>query len=119
MAALDHHDGFLRTRPAIVAGDFNNSTVWDRKGRPGNFSTIATRFEDMGLASAYHKLSQAEFGAEAEQTHFWRKGPSEFHIDYCFLPRSWPATSAKVGSRENWIAVSDHAPLVVDCDSAP
>lgn len=107
------------TPEQIVAGDFNNSTVWDRKNNPNNFAALASRFETMGLTSAYHEHTKASLGAEPERTHFWRKGPLEFHIDYSFLPRSWTTTNATVGSREEWIATSDHAPLVVDCGENP
>jgi len=115
MAAINHYEKFLSGKRSVVAGDFNHSTRWDREGKEGNFSAIASRLEGLGLTSAYHELGNVAFGAELDPTLFFRKGPLEYHIDYCFLPRAWTPREAVVGSREQWISISDHAPLVVDC----
>ncbi len=115
MAAIDHYQGFLSAKRSVVAGDFNHSTKWDHERKAGNFTTIVSHLEGLGLASAYHKLTNVPFGAEPDATLFFRKGPLEYHIDYCFLPREWTARNVVVGSREQWIGISDHAPLVVDC----
>jgi endonuclease/exonuclease/phosphatase family metal-dependent hydrolase len=39
-----------------------------------------------------------------------------YHIDYCFVPKSWTAhiRSVDIGTYEAWIKYSDHCPLVVD-----
>jgi hypothetical protein len=73
MAAIDHYLGFLSAKRSVVAGDFNNSTKWDREGKVGNFAAIASRLERLGLASAYHDLTNVPFGAEPDATLFFRK----------------------------------------------
>jgi hypothetical protein len=41
---------------SIVAGDFNNSIIWDKKGNDNNFNNINDHFVDLGFVSNYHKL---------------------------------------------------------------
>lgn len=114
LAAIEHYAGFLE-RDSVVAGDFNHSTVWDRPaGHASNFGHIAARLCELGLTSTYHRAHGADFGGEAHSTHFFRKGPLEYHIDYCFAPHAWSLSSVAVGSRQDWIADSDHAPLCIE-----
>jgi exodeoxyribonuclease-3 len=114
LAAIEHYADFLE-EDALVAGDFNHSTVWDRAtGHASNFGHIAARLGTLGLESAYHRAHSIEFGSEPHRTHFFRKGPLEYHIDYCFAPRTWGLSSVTVGARDDWIAASDHAPLCIE-----
>ncbi len=53
--ALTHYQDWLSGASAVVAGDFNNSVVWDRAGKPSNFASVAGRLESIGLVSAYHR----------------------------------------------------------------
>ena len=112
MAALDHYQRFLSTKPCVVAGDFNHSKRWDHDG---SFSATTSRLGELGLASAYHEHASLPYGAELEPTLFFRKGLLEYHIDYCFVPRSWTTREVIVGKRADWIDTSDHAPVIVTC----
>lgn len=108
----------LLAGPAVVAGDFNNNTIWDKPGNPRNWATTAEALEGIGLTSAYHRFFDERFGEETRPTHWWRRSAeTTFHIDYCFVPKHWTVTQVWVGRHEEWLRKgdgSDHAPLVVD-----
>jgi exodeoxyribonuclease-3 len=125
LQALDAYDGFLRARPAIVAGDFNNHVRWDKPGKAWNHANTVTACGQVGLVSAYHAFHGLDQGDERHPTFYWRSrlpdGPT-FHIDYVFLPRAslGLVRSVEVGARAEWIGehLSDHAPLIVDFEPA-
>jgi endonuclease/exonuclease/phosphatase family metal-dependent hydrolase len=121
--ALRFYRRFLQSADAVVAGDFNNSVFWDRPGKPTNFSGIEGTLSDLGLSSAYHDVTGESFAKEHYPTLWFLKRPTQgYHIDYCFVPRAWYSrpVSVWVGRHRQWLAHSDHAPLVVsisDSDS--
>ena len=112
--AIEHYEDFLRSAPAIVAGDFNNSSIWDRPGAANNMEALRDRLADFELHSAYHSHSKEAFGREASPTHYFRRSSNTFHIDYCFVPTSWEIASVRLESSKRWLGLSDHAPLIVD-----
>ncbi len=105
-------------RPTVVAGDFNNSVVWDKPGKPRNWRRVIETMSELNLVSAYHTHFDEQPGEESRATHWWKRSTeSTFHIDYCFVPKDWTITQVWVGSAEDWLRKtdgSDHAPLVVD-----
>jgi exodeoxyribonuclease-3 len=109
------------SRPLVIAGDFNNHTVWDKPGKPNNMAAIYEAIEGLGLVSAYHWNRGVALGDEREPTHFWRDrrkdGPT-YHIDYVFVPRQWASggMAFEIGGFEGWCGPggSDHVPLLVD-----
>jgi exodeoxyribonuclease-3 len=123
LQALAAYDSFLRARPAIVAGDFNNHIRWDKAGKAWNHANTVAAFERLGFVSAYHQFLGLAQGAETHPTFYWRTrsvdGPT-YHIDYVFVPQASVSRlqSVVVGSRDDWIAtgLSDHAPLILDFD---
>jgi len=115
LSAIDYYQHFLSSWQSVIAGDFNNSVVWDHQSKISNFSAIASRLKQLGLTSAYHDFMRVPFGSEPDKTLFFRKSSLEYHIDYCFIPQGWTAQDVVVGKREQWIALSDHAPLFVNC----
>ncbi len=108
----------LFEQPTVVAGDFNNSVVWDKPGKPRSWATMVETMDDHGLKSAYHSFFDEEQGKERRPTHWWKRSTdSTFHIDHCFVPTEWDITQVWVGGPEGWLRKgdgSDHAPLVVD-----
>lgn len=108
----------LFVRPTVVAGDFNNSVVWDKPGKPRSWAAVVETMGAQGLVSAYHTFYKEEQGEETRPTHWWkRSAESTFHIDYCFVPDDWTITQVWVGDAQEWLRKSDgsdHAPLVVD-----
>lgn len=123
LQALAAYESFLRARPAIVAGDFNNHIRWDKAGKAWNHANTVAAFERLGFVSAYHQFLGLEQGGETHPTFYWRTrsvdGPT-YHIDYVFMPETSVSRlqSVVVGTRADWITtgLSDHAPLILDFD---
>lgn len=114
--ALQRYRSFLTRRDTVVAGDFNNSVFWDRPGKRTNFASIAQTLSALGLASAYHAVTNEPFGQERQGTLWFLKRPyQQYHIDYCFVPTTWVSSSLSVivGQHNEWLTHSDHAPLLV------
>ena len=122
--AGSRYKSFLGERPAVIAGDLNSNTIWDKPGWRINHSTkVRILEESFGLVSAYHAIRGEAHGHESEPTLYWRDrtkdGPS-YHIDYVFLPTGWigKVSHLSVGAFETWCGagLSDHVPVVVDVD---
>jgi exodeoxyribonuclease-3 len=122
--ALSRYRDFLVEGPTVIAGDFNNNTLWDKPGWRINHSTKVRILErSFGLISAYHAVRGEAHGEEREPTLYWRDrtkdGPT-YHIDYVFLPALWIAKvrALSIGSFETWCGsgLSDHVPVVVDIE---
>jgi len=117
--AIRHYETFLKERHSVVVGDFNNSVVWDRANKDGNFVNVKDDLQAVGLKSAYHTKNGHEFGEEPEPTIIWRRNLSNlYHIDYCFMPESClpSINEISVGTPQDWLQHSDHVPLVVEVD---
>jgi hypothetical protein len=116
--AVDLYRDVIRTSPSVLMGDFNSNRIWDRTHRRGfNHSSLVQRLDDLGLVSAYHHQRKEEHGQESEPTfHLQKKKERPYHIDYCFLPRTWAEEIARVeiGDYETWRKHSDHMPLLVE-----
>ena len=115
---LSHHRAFLSAAPSVVAGDFNSNAIWDRPKHSVDHSRVVQQLEtDFGLVSAYHAATGSAQGSEQHATHYFRwQEASPFHIDYCFVPRTWRIRGVGVGGFEAWKGLSDHRPLVVDVE---
>ena len=125
-SALELYRDRLTSGAAVVAGDFNQSSIWDRPNRPRNHTRTVGLLEELGLASAYHHHFEVDQGKELHPTHYWHYNPATtFHIDYCFMPEQWceRITAVAVGSASDWIhtvpRLSDHVPLIVDVELTP
>ena len=122
--ALETYAHLFDEGPVIVAGDFNDSAIWDKANGARPFATTVELLQQRGLVSAYHRARNEGFGAESQPTIYWRDrtfdGPT-YHIDYCFVPEGWSSnTTVEVGTFEQWVAAkhSDHVPLIVEFDAA-
>lgn len=116
LRALRALEQFIRSSPTIVAGDFNQSAVYDRTRRYGpgrRFSDVVTAFQGLGMKSAWHDQRHEPFGSESAPTHFYLKTKTMWHIDYAFVPRDVEVISADMGSFDEIITgkISDHLPL--------
>lgn len=106
--AFEHYSKFLNG-VSVVAGDFNN---WYTH-RSGSFKKIACLLSDCGHVSAYHHFRDLQMGQEREDTLTHNSGKG-FHIDYCFVPAEARIEKADLETGDDWLALSDHSPLVVD-----
>ena len=108
-----------RNCPSIVAGDFNQAIVRvrERRKRP---TRLAKRLGELGFTSVYHAARGEAFGDELEPTLFLNKDPSQgHHVDFCFVRGLVPeGDGVQVGRRDEWLASSDHLPLVADLEGS-
>ena len=96
----------------IVAGDFNNSIIWDKKDNENNFNNINDHFMNLGFSSNYHSLKKEIFGKESSATFYTTKNESKkYHIDYIYSKNLIPK-KLQVGLYSDWIEYSDHTPLI-------
>lgn len=111
---VDRHAPFLASGNALVMGDFNSNTVWDRSHPGRNHSMLVEKLSGLGLSSVYHRAAVNEQGAELTKTYFHTRNLRfGHHIDYAFLSDGIPA-DLRLGDPEDWLAHSDHMPLILD-----
>jgi len=120
LRTLDAYGDLLRSGPAVVMGDLNSgNTLGDVRSPSKRHQRLVDAFGDVGLTSAYHAYHGIEHGHERHATYFHQfKRSRPWHIDFCFVPRTWAPRLAnvKVLDRAAWTAQSDHRPLLVDID---
>jgi exonuclease III len=106
----------LTSGPCVVIGDFNSNARWDGDTGALNHTRLVQMLEtEFGLISSYHTKCVVAQGEESEYTFYrYRQQTQGFHIDYCFIPRTWTINDVQIGSFENWYTHSDHCPLIVD-----
>jgi hypothetical protein len=108
----------LAAGPAVVIGDFNSNTFWD-KSRPAdrNHSALVKMLEGLNLVSAYHTHFGEAQGAETRPTYYFQwKEKQPYHLDHCFIPASWAnvLVRVEVAGYEEWKQHSDHRPVIVE-----
>ena len=86
-----------------------------------NHSALIQLLDSLGLVSSYHAFFQEMQGAETRPTCYllWKE-ERPYHIDYCFLPKSWMSRvqQVEVGDYESWKQYSDHRPLILTLSGA-
>ena len=118
MRTLDAYTNVLRSGPAVVMGDLNSGADLNLKPSPSKgHARILGALADLGLVSAYHAFHEVTHGHESHATyrHLF-KASRPWHIDFCFVPRSWLEHLARVDviDGEDWAVRSDHLPLMVE-----
>lgn len=117
LEALQYYSPFLKAKASIVAGDFNANVIWDKTSKYPPFADVDAVLRGLGLTSAYHRTTGLALGEEAHGTLFWQKNRQQaYHIDYIYVPdAAIPGLRGlKVCSPDEWLALSDHVPLVMD-----
>ena len=51
--AIHHYENLLTNNRAILIGDFNRNTIWDRKYRAGNHSNVVKFLDEREIYSCY------------------------------------------------------------------
>lgn len=115
---LDAFGELIRSRPCVIAGDFNLEPGGQTDRRYG----ITGRLDDLGYVSAYHAFNRIGFGAE-QPTYFHQfKQDKPFHIDMVFVPTGLAAAirSVEIAPFDGWVTPgatrSDHVPVTVEID---
>jgi len=119
--ALTSYSVLLSEEKIIIAGDFNSSSKWDRKGRKSNHSNIVKALYEHGIKSAYHEHFAEEQGQESQATLFFTYNEEKpFHIDYCFASEWFceRLSTMSVGNPTEWLEDSDHMPLIMQFEGA-
>ena len=114
--AIRHYDKHLTNKSAILVGDFNSNTIWDKKYREGNHSNVVKVLESKKIFSTYHLFHEEQQGRERHPTlYMYRHKNKPYHIDYCFASKdiSEKIKSVEVGEFEFWTRYSDHVPVMV------
>lgn len=109
----------LLSNSIIIIGDFNSNKIWDYKGRVGNHSDVVNNLAEKDIHSIYHKHFDIEQGKENHPTFFLQRNKDKpYHIDYCFASAGLydKVKNIEIGTYENWISHSDHAPLTINFD---
>lgn len=113
---LRRHGRSLAVRRSLLIGDLNSNTRWDLHDRWWNHSDVVRDLERRGLRSLYHHVRNQAQGVETEATFFLQRNPAKpYHIDYAFLSACLLEDARiEIGQPADWLALSDHMPLVVD-----
>jgi exonuclease III len=114
--AIHHYDRHLNNKPAMLIGDFNSNTIWDRKYRKGNHSHVVNRLGRKGITSCYHLHHNQVHGKEEHPTFYLYKHKDKpYHLDYCFVSKDMAGKiqSVEIGDHEIWTPYSDHVPVMV------
>ena len=116
--ALHHYKTLIGNQQAILIGDFNSNTIWDRPRREGNHSTVVKLLESKGIYSVYHRHFNQEQGKEQHPTYYlYRHKDKPYHLDYCFASEKFidRLVSVQIGDHD-WCVYSDHVPVIVTFD---
>lgn len=112
LRALDHYAKPLK-RSTLLLGDFNSSPVFKQNGK--HHVELVRRLARRGFSSLYHRLNDREHGSEPDAT-FWlhRNQAKPYHLDYIFAHTTRTPKSFALGDPDDWLHLSDHAPLILD-----
>ncbi len=100
---------------AIIAGDFNSNVIWDKRRRNWNHSDVIRELSELNIESIYHRFQNEEQGVESIPTFYLQKKIEKpYHIDYVFASTTFHNSAiVHVGNAADWIALSDHMPVLV------
>ncbi len=114
--AIHYYEAHLKKKPAVLVGDFNSNSIWDKQHRRANHSNVVKFLEERKIYSSYHLHHKQVQGKEDHPTLYtYRHKDKPYHIDYCFLSRNLAENlhSVEVGDFATWTKHSDHVPVIV------
>jgi exonuclease III len=117
--SINHYDNLLSGKNIILIGDFNSNTIWDKKHRGGDHTTVVEFLKRKDIHSTYHEFFGAVQGKEENSTLFmYRHENKPHHIDYCFASSYFmkKLKDVSVGNYRDWKEYSDHTPLIITFD---
>lgn len=114
--AIKYYASILK-KDVVLIGDFNSNKIWDTKDRIANHTDVVNFLQKKNIHSIYHKYHKLNQGEEIHPTFYlYRKKERPYHIDYCFASADLykRIKSFQIGVFDQWNALSDHMPLIVD-----
>ena len=115
-----HREAKKRELQMVAAGDFNISPCVTGQERSAP-KFVKCMEDELELVSAYHRPPREDLGSEKCPTLFFQfkdpqlKESKQFHIDYCFVPKSWSDFLGRVTVQPfNVFDQSDHRPITVE-----
>ena len=113
--AIEHYANFLARPHTILIGDLNSNTRWDALYRALSHSRLVDKLGTLGLASVYHSLRGERQGEEVTPTQYmYRHLTKPYHLDFAFVSQALLSTCELViGNPSDWLAKSDHMPLLL------
>ncbi|MEM7801687.1 MAG: endonuclease/exonuclease/phosphatase family protein [Chloroflexota bacterium] len=117
---LGKHMAKLSQSDAVILGDFNSNSIWDTKKPIGSHGQVVAKLNRRGFDSCYHRMMRERHGEETVPTFYLYKNREKpYHLDYIFLSKRLAErqTHFEVGRPSEWLAYSDHVPLV--CEIGP
>ena len=113
--ALDSHADWLDDPACIFAGDFNSSAVWDGPRKSWGHTPTMQRLAALGLQSAYHRHHNVAHGDERHPSFFLQRNLAKpYHLDYILTGKAWRIGALRIGAPAEWLAYSDHMPLLAE-----
>ena len=114
---LQLHRTKVKNDICAFIGDFNSNSRWDKRGRIWNHTDVVRDLGEIGLVSGYHHVFNEEQGQETQPTFYLHRNLHKpYHIDFVFMPASLLekcATKFEVGNANQWLASSDHLPIIL------
>ena len=117
--ALDHYQAFLEEGSAIMMGDFNSNTIWDKQHSKQSHTALVEKLALLSLNSVYHHQTQEIQGKETRATFYlYRHTDKRYHMDYAFVSKDLLAQAhLLIPDPTFWLTRSDHIPLILDIQS--
>lgn len=114
-AGLDAYGDFISSGPTIIAGDFNSGPALKAAGSANAHTELCRRLNNnFGLVSGYHAATGGIRDEDPATYYYHWDVTQPYHLDYCFVPRSWAnRLLVRIGGFGEY-ASSDHRPMFVE-----
>ena len=114
--ALDRYGPFLDTPTGPSSATSTATQCSTANTARSHTPSSSLAWHSMDYSSAWHHQHNEPHGSESHPTFYlYRRTDRTWHLDYAFLTDSLLAgATLTLGQPEDWLAHSDHLPLVLD-----